>query len=356
MISPFNFRGYRALDPLDFVSPGLRMALGGVVTAAMSVLLVYTITVVYPVVTFIGGWFMVFEVVGYAIAGATLLLWLRKSSSVVLYAAVTLPLTLTDVYLQAQFRDHGIPALWDYPGGTVVSLMTILPLRFLLTISVDGIIIGPLSLWITRLVASLFYDRKAAAGVPTPAQRAALFADEWSLENVEPPKRDAGYWMLRLLGFGYLSYLLLLVLGALGTSPWPPGIRFLLDMTYVNPLFAVSTYCKITFMVILAFMGAYNDRMRWHATLALAIGHGVSIASSLFFYLLDSPGDPYRDFLLTSAIVDGAMVLLFVWIIVRSAARRYPFTRRGNSPRSSPFRLPSPGARTLSSRCCRSPS
>src|SRR5271169_4329696 len=110
MISPFNFRGYTALDPLDYVSPGARVALAGFVTAMMSVLLVYTITVVYPAVTFIGVWFEVFEVAGYAIAGATLILWLRKSSSIVLYAAVALPLTLADLYLQSQFRDHGVPA------------------------------------------------------------------------------------------------------------------------------------------------------------------------------------------------------------------------------------------------------
>jgi choline dehydrogenase-like flavoprotein len=343
MISPFNVRGYDSLDPLDFVPLPARTALAMGVTGIVSLLLVYVITDVIHVVTFIGLWFEIVEVAGFALLAAPLTLWLRKSSSLVPYAIITLPLMLTDLYLQAHYRDLGIPALWDYPSGTIVSLITVLPLRFLTTISVDGIIIGPLSLWISRLIASLFYDKEAAAKDPTKKQREALFSPGWSRESVEKPARDAGYYVLRLLGFGYLSYLLLLALGAFGTSPWPQGIRFLMDMTYRHPLFALSTYSKISFMVILAFMGAYNVRIRWYATIVLAIGHGVSIGASLFFYLIDPPGGAFRDFLLTSAIVDGAMVILFIWILAKSAPLKYPFREEREFP--SLFSVPATLAR-----------
>lgn len=345
MISPFNLRGYDGFDPLDYIAPRPRLLLAIGVTAIVATLLVYCIAVVFPVIEFIGLWFMIVEAAGFALLAAPVVLWLRKSSSFVIYFVIFLPLFLADLYMQAHIRDHGMPALWDYPEGTFITLITILPLRFFLTISTDALLIGPLCLWLTRLAALLFYNKTAAQQAPTREQRSKLFREEWTTERVDKPKRDAGYWILRLLGFGYLSYLLLLGLGALGASSWPEQIRFLMDMTYRNPVFAISTFSKIGFMVVLAFIGAYNVRIRWHATLALAIGHGVSIAVSMLFYFLNSPGYEYRAFLLTSAIVDGVMVALFIWIIIVSARVKFPFKEEKEFP--GIFSVPAMIARRL---------
>lgn len=70
MISPFNLRGYDGFDPLDYLSLRVRSALAVGVTGAISLLLVYLITEVFHVVTFIGIWFKVFEVLGYALLAA----------------------------------------------------------------------------------------------------------------------------------------------------------------------------------------------------------------------------------------------------------------------------------------------
>jgi choline dehydrogenase-like flavoprotein len=86
----------------------------------------------------------------------------------------------------------------------------------------------------------------------------------------------------------------------------------------VNPYLATNTIGKIGLMVGLAGVGAYNHRMRWATALALGVGHVVSVASSLGFYVVAPPGAPYRSFLLTSAVVDAAMVLAFLWLLYRS--------------------------------------
>ncbi|HMK38855.1 MAG TPA: hypothetical protein VK569_05910, partial [Bacteroidota bacterium] len=310
MIRPLNFRGFDEFDPLDFVSAVPRALLAIVTTAIVSTVLVWVITAGLHVVTFISTWVEVAEIAGFALIAAPLVLWLRKSSSLVLYLVILIPLFLSDLYQQAQFRDCGLRALWEYSEGTVISSISILPLRFFVTISVDALLIGPLCLWLARLLANMFYDRESAAKAPTTAQRDSLFPEQWTLERVGRPERDAGYWILRLLGFSYVAYLLLLALGALGSSPWPDQVRFLMDMTYGNPVFGVSTFTKITFMVLLAFIGAYNVRIRWYAALSLAIGHGVSTAGSLFFYFRGQSGPLYTGFLLTSAIVDGVMIVL----------------------------------------------
>ena len=345
MVRSFNLRGYTDFDPLDFMPPARRAALAIAVTAGVAIILVILIAHVFLVVEFIGPWFEYVEVAGFALVAAPLVLWLRKSSSILITLVILVPLLLADLFQQGNLRDVGQPALWGYPEGTVISLLTVLPLRFLITASVDALLVGPVCLWIARLLALRVYDRGEAAAAPTPEQRATLFPDEWTQEDVGRPPRDAGFWVLRLLGFGYLSYLLLLGLGALGSSAWPGEVRYLMDMTYRNPLLALCTFSKIAFMVLLAFIGAYNTRIRWYAALLLAIGHGVSTGASLFFYLRDSPGTEYRDFLLTSAVVDGVMIALFIWIMIASAKSRQRFAEETDFP--SLFSVPATVARWL---------
>jgi hypothetical protein len=33
-----------------------------------------------------------------------------------------------------------------------------------------------------------------------------LFGKSWATENIAKPKRDIGFWLLRLAGFGYLGF------------------------------------------------------------------------------------------------------------------------------------------------------
>ena len=317
MIPIFNFRGYTADDPLDKASAMMRFVLSSAITAILTILLIYLITNVWRIIDYRSIWVMVMEVLVFSIILAPLIVMLRKSSSLVLYAIALFPLYLYDLYLEASVRAIGDIALWTYYSGSFVSTIQPPALLFLIALTVDALLVGPVSLWLARVAAHLIYrNSQIQESRPTQKQRQALFPDEWTNETVSKPKRDFGYWILRLLGIGYFSYLLILVIGTLGTAAWPPQIADLMEMTYKNPALAMNTFGKVGIMILLAFTGAYNITLRWHTTLAMAIGHVISTVGSLGFYFYNAPDADYRDFLLTSAIVDGVMVILFIYILL----------------------------------------
>ena len=175
----------------------------------------------------------------------------------------------------------------------------------------------------------MFYPASKFKSEPTAEQTAALFPAAWTTEPLEPTNRDAGFWILRLLGIGYLAYMCFCAVGALGGSVWPEQARTLIVMTYQNPALAINTFSKISLMVVLAFIGAYNRNVRFHSTVGLLTGHLASTLASVGFYFYDSADTfpsinpataampTYRSFLLTSAAVDGVMVILFAWILIR---------------------------------------
>lgn len=320
-----NFKGYTKPDPLDKAPVVMQYVLMMIVTFIMSVLLVYAITDLFPLLEFKSFGVKVLEVVVFTFVAAPLVVLMRKSSSVVLILMIFLPLFIFDIFLQANFRDKGQVALWSYLPGTFISDVKILPLRFLMTLSFDALIFGPVCLWITRVIASVIYKNRKADLPSTIEQHKNLFNDERSKENVDKPKHDAGFWILRLLGFSYLAYLFILLIGILGDSPWPPEIGDLISMTYKNLALAVNTYSKIGIMILLTLIGAYNRNVRYYCCWGLIVGHAASTISSLAFYFYDPPGTDYRDFLLTSAIVDGVMIVLFIYILIKSKKNTYRF-------------------------------
>jgi choline dehydrogenase-like flavoprotein len=317
MIPPVYLRGYTGDDPLDRLPPVRRYGLAMAVNAVLTALLVVLITPVWQLVQFIGPWFAGVEIATFALVVAPGVMAFRKSSSLLHYASVLVPLYALDLYLESHVRALGIRALWDYTPGTFITHISPIPLRFFVTLSVDAVLVGPVCLWLSRLLAPWLTAQGAEMQGETVVDELP-FPEAWQEEPVRRPRRDAGFWILRLLGLAYLGYLALLLLGGLGISAWPEPVRMLLEMTYVNPYLAVNTAGKIILMVGLALVGAYNYRLRWAATLGLGVGHVVSVAASLGFAYIAAPGAPYRSFLLTSAAVDGAMVLAFVWILGRA--------------------------------------
>ncbi len=326
----FTLRGYTAFDPLDNVPAGKRYMLTAAVYTLATIALVYIISTAAPAVIFQSVWVMAAEVALFGLISSAVMLVLRKCSSIVLYLIVLIPLMVLDFYLETHFRQLGKPALWVYYPGSFIWDIQPMVLRFFLTQSVDALLIGPVCIWIARIVAGAIYGFSPKE-IPTPGG-ASPFPDDWSKESLVKPVRDAGYWILRLLGFGYLGYLLVLVVGAFGSTPFPTEVRGLIDMTYKNPALAMNTFGKVGVMVLLAFAGAYNTKLRWHATLVMAIGHAISTMASLGFYAIDAPGSEYRDFLLTSAIVDGVMVALFIYILIRWKGEAANFARPQDFP------------------------
>ena len=299
---PLSVRGFAGADPLDRLSSTARTVLHLSLTAVVTTALVLLITGTH-LVAFSAPWLCLLEVLSFTFLVAPLTLAMRRSSSLVPFLFILIPLYALDLYLEGHDRARGIPALWEYPPGTFISAIHPAALRSLLTQSVDGLVLGPLTLWLSRMVAGL---AKGFGTAPEPLPFPAL----WTDEPVGRPPRDFAFWVLRLLGLIYLGYFLLLLLGGLGSEAWPTQIGELFNLTYVNPYLAMNTAAKICLMTALATVGAYNAALRVPTTLALLLGHLTSVAGCLLFWFA-APGTAFHDFLLTSAIVDGVMVVLF---------------------------------------------
>ena len=197
-----------------------------------------------------------------------------------------------------------------------------IPLITLTAYTVNGPLTGPVWVGLAGLIAAV------TSQTSTSNATESTFPDEWSNEPVNKPNRDAGFWILRLLGFSYLTYFGLLLIGAFGTlRSVIPSAEMLFTMTYQNPFLALCTLAKLTFMIRLAFIGAYNVYLRWYTTLSLLVGHAVSVACSLLFYFVGSVNDPSHSFLLLSAVIDFLMVIAFFWILTRSKSKRYQFEK-----------------------------
>jgi choline dehydrogenase-like flavoprotein len=319
----FNIKGYTSDDPIDKAPVVMQYILMMLVSMIISVILVYAITDYFQLLEFQSFGVKVMEVVIFTLVFAPIMVIMRKSSSLVLMLVIFLPLFIFDIFLQAHFRDKGITSLWTYLPGTFIDDVKILPLRFLMTLSFDALLMGPVCLWITRMLALLLYRNREVQETATKEEYKNLFRDEWTSEKVEKPNRDFGYWVLRILGFSYLAYLGILIIGIFGESPWPPQIGELISMTYRNPALAINTFSKIGMMILFTFIGAYNVRVRYYCCWGLIVGHAVSTISSLGFYFYDPPGTDFRDFLLTSAIVDGVMIILFVIILIQSVKNTF---------------------------------
>jgi hypothetical protein len=330
MIKFLNFRGYIWPDPLDKAPGFMKYLLLIIVNSLLSVVLIYGVTH-FKIVSFNGlnlfghhygpratVWAEIFT---NGMLYSPIIILMRKCSSLIPYLIVFIPYFLLDLFIESHYRcgkcdiSH---ALWTYNDGSFVSGISPGALKFFVTLSFDAVVFGIVGLYISRLLAALIYKNKKYPNDPTPEEYTNLFSQKWSDEIVPKPHRDLVFYLLRILGFGYLLYLLILILGLLGPGAWPKGVADLISMTYENPALAINTYFKITLMIILAFTAAYNKSLRYYACLALLSGHLASTIYSLVFHFaqgLDT-NDP-TNFLLTSAILDGSLMVFFIWWMIK---------------------------------------
>ncbi|MDH5494003.1 MAG: hypothetical protein OEY14_18780, partial [Myxococcales bacterium] len=337
---PFVLRGYAAPDPLDAAPARSRLLLHLGVTGALYGLLLYVTILVFELAVLPADSLIWVEWGIVMLFYAPLALALRKSSSLVLIGmilAIGMPL---DLFVQAHFRDVGLPALWAYPADSAIGGLPPLG-RFALIWIGDGIVAGPLSLWIGRLLAKAIWGDAPAGSRFTSKAYTELFGAAWTRDEVDPPGRDWVFWAYRILGLVYLGYLGLVILGLAGVSPWPDSIEPLLTQTYENPALTINTFIKLGIMASLAFAAAYAPSLRWHVSLVLLFGHAVSTVASAGFYLADAPDTPYRAFLLVSALVDLGLMLLFGLVMFRHRGLASAFARDKEFPAfySLPHRL-----------------
>jgi hypothetical protein len=335
----FTLHGYTAEDPLDRVTTSVRYTVSVLTAAVISTVFLYLIFNVLSVAGLKFSWLFWVEIAVLALIYTPLIVTLRKASSLVimfLLMAAGIPL---DLFLEAQYRTAGEQALWWYhPDGPLGSLPSLLQIFIVWT--GDAFIAGPLTLWCIRAVIRFMNPSGNPVKNRNSEMYRSLYADEWTHEGIEKPKRGFDFLFLRVLGLSYAFYFLLLIAAFLGTSPYPAPLRDFLDMTFLNPALTINAFVKISLMIVLSFTGAYNKELRFHSSLALLAGHLVSTIVSVGLYSTD-PDGVHAGYLLASAIVDIILVAVFGVLMIRSRKYAALHRRRKEFPvfYSVPYRL-----------------
>jgi choline dehydrogenase-like flavoprotein len=327
----FTVRGYTAHDPLDQLRVGYRYGLVVALTAIITTIYLSLIFFVFEIFGLRHEWMLWTEIALLSLLYAPIIVALRKSSSFVLILVLMIVGMLFDLYVETHYRAAGLVPLWWY---TEHGLLGPLPplLQMLIAWFVDGFLAGPFVLWVSRIVSGLFSRDASSSNRPSPDDRQKLFPDEWIDEPLQKPKRGFLFYLLRLFGFGYLLYLIILLVGLLGTAAYPEQLRDMLEMTYLNPALMINSLVKLSLMFVVLFIGAYNKELRWYCILIVLYAHFISTIASVGLYLNAPHGDEFRDFLLMSAIIDGIVVILFGIFLFRTDRDRERFGRRKEFP------------------------
>jgi|GEM_PF-744345 choline dehydrogenase-like flavoprotein len=322
----FNVNGYVSPDPLDKAN-GIKKYV--IMAVAQFIVTFIMLAIELPNIIQYEGFNLlqhhfsphITEVLEYlmsCLAFSILFVLFRSSSSLLKILIPFIAYFPLDIYIWSHFRLGGDinNGLWTYPVSSFLWALKYPIVISLVAFIVDGLIFGVVGVFLARIIAQIIYSGKPYPNAPTEKQYNDLFTQELSGEDVVKPKRDWAFWTLRILGFIYLIYLSILILGKLGAAAWPTPIAFLINTTYENPALAINTYIKICVMIALAFIGAYNKSLRFYSCIGLITGHLVSTIASMAFYFYDvaHPGQT-RDFLWQSAAADGLMVIIFTVIL-----------------------------------------
>src|SRR5579864_5168486 len=108
MIPPINLRGFTRPDSLDRPSGTMQFVLTGIITLAIALAFNYIQSGPLNIITFQYSWMWLAGSVVMAFLMTPVLVMFRKSSSLFFYAIIVSVSFLTELYLQAHFRDRGL--------------------------------------------------------------------------------------------------------------------------------------------------------------------------------------------------------------------------------------------------------
>jgi choline dehydrogenase-like flavoprotein len=204
------------------------------------------------------------------------------------------------------------PRIWEFRKGAILGLEH--PLLIALAAGAIETIVVPVSVLLQKLLT---------AGRPRPAAISIDDVGDLFRSSVIPPEelrpsRDFGFFLMRFIFFAYGTYFMYMVIGLLVNGRDLPVV----NMMFINPPETVNTVMKLTLMISLAAIGAYNVGIRRQAAIFLTIGHMISVVSSLALYFgFDvNPVFPMdQTFLLSSVAGDGLLVIGLVYLIAGPA-------------------------------------
>lgn len=140
---------------------------------------------------------------------------------------------------------------------------------------------------------------------------------------------DVGFVVLRLLGFGHLAMLLLTLLAALGRLP--PSWASLVDYRLQNPGLGLNVFLRDVFLALVAFLGAFNRRLRLVAALFCGFSYLVVAVGAALFAEVASDAAARAE-LLRAAVVQSCLVLLSLAVALSSRAEAVPLRRDVDYP------------------------
>lgn len=336
MLPIFNLRGFTGYDPLDELSARSRTLLHMLVCSCVTVLMIILIDSVFKIVFFKALIWQIAEVFMFGVLYAWIIINTRKSSSLFHFLIILVPLYIGDIYLETHcIRSLNDRAIWNYYAGSFVYDFEQVPVRFLITLSFDGLLMGPFCLWLSRTIASFMVAKKGS-------HYDAAYSNLFSKERIQDvpialPKRvqlrnsgkernffekiDFDFWIMRLLGIFFIIYLGILLIGSTGTVSmssqkliWPEQLARLINDTYSNAFHHVHTIGKISNFILLAMMAAFHTGIRFLALRLFMLGNLVAALCSFYLYYFSSG----EAFLFQSGIVDSLVTFISLVLYIRS--------------------------------------
>jgi choline dehydrogenase-like flavoprotein len=200
------------------------------------------------------------------------------------------------------------PRTWEFTDGRLFGIS-----NPLLLASVAGIVqslVVPVSVLIQK--ALTFRKTESIRSVSLEDQEEFFGSSFSSLQSVRV-RRDFGYYVMRFIAIAYGVNLAYEILGLIVNGRDLPLVK----LYFLNPPATVNSFMKLSLMMLLANLGAYNRTIRRPVAVLLAIGHSCSVAAALWLYFgyPASPSLPEdHAFVGLSAAGDGVLILLLLAI------------------------------------------
>ena len=136
------------------------------------------------------------------------------------------------------------------------------------------------------------------------------------------PGRNAAFVILRALSILFGLYLVAILVGLFVHA----RDVSVLSIYFLNPLATIESFGKLTLLIALALIAAYNEGVRRAATGLLIVAHVLVVTAALALYAT-TPDEPFfpdhRSLLLDNVIVDGVLLVVLILLII-SIPRQKP--------------------------------
>lgn len=210
------------------------------------------------------------------------------------------------------FVEDGLssPRIWEFRDGKLLGISH--PLLIALVAGLIETIVVPVSIVLQRLVTI----GRAPKPTITDKDEEAMFGSSVGSRDEVKVKHDFGFHFMRFIFFAYGIYFVYMTIGLLVNGRNLPVV----DMFFINSPETINSVMKLTLMISMANVAAFNRNVRREGAILLFIGHFISVAASLglyFAYPVNPVFPAEQGFLLSSVVGDGVLLIVLVYYMVK---------------------------------------